>query len=126
MPTRERLQAFIDMVVANRHVEAIEAFYHPDASMQENQQPPRVGRDTLVEGERRMLARNAVQTDPAQVVLLDGDRTVVLWRFRFTPPEGPDMVLEELALQRWDGDRIAEERFFYDPAQMRPTGGSKA
>lgn len=122
MPTRERMQAFVDMVVANRHVEAIEAFYHPHASMQENQQPPRVGRDLLVEGERRMLARNAVHTDPAQAVLVDGDRTAVQWRFRFTAQDGSQMVLEELALQRWEGDRIAEERFFYDPAQMRPAG----
>jgi hypothetical protein len=25
--------------------------------------------------------------------------------------------MEELAYQRWDGERIAEETFFYDPAQ---------
>jgi hypothetical protein len=30
------------------------------------------------------------------------------------------MVLEELALQRWEGDRIAHEQFFYDPRQTRP------
>jgi hypothetical protein len=26
--------------------------------------------------------------------------------------------LEELAYQRWQGDRIAQEQFFYDPAQF--------
>jgi hypothetical protein len=26
--------------------------------------------------------------------------------------------MEELAWQRWDGERIAEEQFFYDPAQL--------
>jgi hypothetical protein len=30
------------------------------------------------------------------------------------------MLLEELAWQRWEGERIAEERFFYDPRQTRP------
>jgi len=30
--------------------------------------------------------------------------------------------MEELALQRWEGDRIAQERFFYDPRQVRPPG----
>ena len=32
---------------------------------------------------------------------------------------------EELACQRWAGERIAQEQFFYDPAQRvpkRPTG----
>jgi hypothetical protein len=29
--------------------------------------------------------------------------------------------MEELAYQRWEGDRIAEETFFYDPAQTKPS-----
>lgn len=123
MPSRDRVAAFVAMVESNRHVEAIEAFYHPHASMQENQQPPRVGRDVLAEGERRMLGRNRVHTHPADVVLVDGDRSVIRWRFEFTPHEGgPTLLLEELALQRWEGERIIEEQFFYDPAQMRPPG----
>ena len=28
--------------------------------------------------------------------------------------------MEELACQRWEGERIAEETFFYDPAQRVP------
>lgn len=28
--------------------------------------------------------------------------------------------MEELAYQRWEGERIAEETFFYDPAQRVP------
>jgi hypothetical protein len=28
--------------------------------------------------------------------------------------------MEELAWQRWEGERIAEETFFYDPAQRVP------
>jgi len=45
---------------------------------------------------------------------------VIRWQFEFIPPEGPPMVLDELALQRWEGERIAEERFYYDPRQTRP------
>jgi hypothetical protein len=26
--------------------------------------------------------------------------------------------MEELAYQRWDGERVVEETFFYDPAQL--------
>jgi hypothetical protein len=28
--------------------------------------------------------------------------------------------MEEIAYQRWEGERIAEETFFYDPAQRIP------
>ena len=34
--------------------------------------------------------------------------------------DGTVTEMEELAYQRWAGDRIAEETFFYDPAQRIP------
>ena len=50
--------------------------------------------------------------------LLDGDHVAIHWRFEFTPAEGPSRVMEEIAWQRWEGDRVVEERFFYNPAQV--------
>ena len=125
MPSRERVLALIALVEKAQFVEAIEQFYHPHASMQENQDPPRVGRDLLVAEERATMARfQAMSTHPVETLLVDGDQVVIRWRFEFTPPQGPPIVLEELALQRWEGERIAEERFFYDPRQTRPPKGA--
>jgi hypothetical protein len=45
---------------------------------------------------------------------------VVRWRFRFQWLDGTVTEIEELAYQRWQGERIAEETFFYDPAQREP------
>jgi len=33
---------------------------------------------------------------------------------------GSHTRMEELAYQRWEGERIAEEQFFYDPGQFAP------
>jgi ketosteroid isomerase-like protein len=121
MPTRQRVQAFVALVEAARFVEALQQFYHPDASMQDNQQPPRSGLERLIADERATMARFAsMRTDPVTDLLIDGDKVVIRWKFTFTPAEGPPMVMEELTLQHWDGDRIAQERFFYDPRQTRP------
>ena len=121
MPTRERVAAFVALVEAARYVEAIEDFYHASASMQDNQQPPREGRERLIADERATMAMFAtMKTDPVEDLLIDGDKVVVRWRFVFTPAEGPPMIMEEIALQHWSGDRIARERFFYDPRQTRP------
>jgi len=117
MPTRERVQALVAEVRANRFVEAIEEFYTDDASMQENLEEKRVGRTTLVARERAMLASNRITTLGAEF-LVDGDVVVVHWRFELVDADGHRFVLEELAHQRWRGDRIAEERFYYDPAQL--------
>lgn len=121
MPARDRVDAFIAMVGAGQYVEAIEAFYHPHATMQENLGARREGRDALVEAERQALARSDITlATAAEPPLIEGDTVVIRWVFDIRPKAGGAFVLDELAWQRWEGDRIAEERFYYDPAQMRP------
>ncbi|MFY9313953.1 MAG: nuclear transport factor 2 family protein [Burkholderiales bacterium] len=120
MPSRERVQAFVAMVEEGKYVEAIREFYTEDASMQENTEPPRTGRDRLIDHEWRMLSAHQVaRTLPGSTFVLDGDRVVIHWTFEFTRRDGKTFRMEELALQRWRGERIAEERFFYDPEQLR-------
>jgi hypothetical protein len=121
MPDRARVEAFVALVEGARYVEALEQFYHPHATMQDNQQEPRRGLERLIADERATMARFAeMKTDPVTDLLIDGDKVLVRWRFTFTPAEGAPVIMEELALQCWEGDRIAEERFFYDPRQVRP------
>lgn len=121
MPSRDRVNALIALVERGEYVRAIEDFYHPGASMQENGQPPRVGRETLIAHERKVLAGlKSMRTRHVETWLVDGDRVVINWVFEMTGPDGVTRVMDELALQTWDGDRIATERFYYDPAQLRP------
>lgn len=119
MPTAQTLEKFIARVEQNAHAEAIEEFYTSGASMRENQAAPRIGRDTLVANERRVLARaRAVSSQCVRPVFVNGDRVVIRWVFRFEWLDGTVTRMEELAYQRWEGERIAEETFFYDPAQL--------
>jgi len=127
MPSRERVLSLIAMVEAGKYVEAIEAFYTEDATMQENNEPPRGGRDLLVAGEKKMLAAHqAARTLAGSTFLQEGNRVVIHWTFEFTRRDGGRFRMDELALQRWRGDRIVEERFYYDPAQLRPKPTSSA
>jgi hypothetical protein len=121
MPTAETLERFIMRVEQNAHAEAIEEFYTADASMQENQSTPRVGRDAHVANERCVLSRAKTLTSQCiRPVFVSGDRVVVRWIFRFEWLDGTVTHMEELAYQRWEDERIAEETFFYDPAQRVP------
>jgi hypothetical protein len=121
MPRAETLARFIARVEQNAHVEAIEEFYTAQASMQENHEPPRVGRDHLAAHERRALERAAsVTSQCVRPVFVDGDHVVIRWIFVFTGHDGSRLRLEELAYQRWEGERIAQEQFFYDPRQLAP------
>ena len=46
----------------------------------------------------------------------------IQWKFAFTPPGGEARTLQEVAWQRWEDGRIAEETFFYDPRQIAGPG----
>jgi hypothetical protein len=120
MPSKATLERYVAMVEGNRHAEAIEEFYAEHASVRENLGPPRIGRALLAEGERKMLARaKAVQSRCIRPVFVEGDRVVGRWWFHFEFHDGRVMELEELSYQRWEGERIVEEQFFYDPAQLK-------
>lgn len=119
MPARETVDAFVAQVLSEDHVGAIRDWYAEDASMAENQAAPRVGVETLMEGERQGLARWAkVLTELVAPPLVDGDRVAIHWRFTFTSMKGTVRSFEEIALQQWVGDKIQSEVFWYDPAQM--------
>jgi hypothetical protein len=117
----EVLDRFVATVESNRHAEAIEEFYAPDASMQENDLPPRRGRDTLAAHERKVLARmRTVRSRCVPPLFVNGDFVVIRWVFEFEALDGARTRIEELAYQRWAGEQVAEEKFFYDPRQLEP------
>ena len=119
MASRERVAALIKRVEEGRFVEALQEFYAEDATMQENGQAPRIGLKKLIEHERGVMAAfKEIRTLPVTTCLVEGDRVLINWVFEFTRPDGTGFRMDELALQRWRGDRVAEERFYYDPAQL--------
>lgn len=121
MPTPSTLERFIARVESNAHAEAIEEFYAEDGQMRENQAAPRVGRSGLVAHEKAVLQRaRSVESVCIRPVLVNGPVVVIRWIFRFQWLDGSRTQLEELAYQRWRGERIVEEQFFYDPAQLKP------
>ena len=119
MPLLSTLERFIACVEHNKHVEAIEEFYTADATMQENNESPRVGRDALVAHEQRAMARTASVTSSCVRPVFQHDEFVVIrWIFEFVGNDGSTARIEELAYQRWEGEHIAQEQFFYDPKQF--------
>ncbi|HYE47704.1 MAG TPA: nuclear transport factor 2 family protein [Caulobacter sp.] len=119
MPSRARFAEFVATVEAGRFVEAIERFYASNATSQENLGLLTRGREAFADKERAALERSGIATVAGSVALLDGDRTAVNWRFEITGPNGVVRTLDEIAWQRWEGEHIVEERFYYDPAQLR-------
>jgi hypothetical protein len=120
MPKRSTVEAFAAMVESGDYVGAIEKYYTPDASMQENIDQPRKGRDVLAEGERKVMSRNkSIKARRLSSILIEGDEVAIRWRFEFTGVDGSSRTMEEVAWQKWRGEQVFEEQFFYDPKQIR-------
>jgi ketosteroid isomerase-like protein len=120
MPSQKTLDDFVALVVSGKHDEALERFYTEDAAMQDNLGEVRKGRDSLVARERAFMGRfTEIRTTCVKPVFVSGDFVVIHWIFEFVRAEGSVMRIEELAHQRWQGEKIAEERFYFDPSQMK-------
>jgi len=121
MPSPDVIERFIIRVEENAHAEACEEFHLLDSTMTENQGAPRVGRHAHVAAEQAIMARAvSVTSQCIRPVFIHGDHVAIRWRFRFEWPNGTVTDMEEMAVQRWVGDKIASETFFYDPAQRVP------
>ncbi len=121
MPSQETINRFIARVEENAHAEAVEEFYAQDCVIRENQSNPRLGRSAQVARERTLMAKaDRLESRCVPPVIHSGNNVAIHWIFEFHWPDGTVTRMEEVALQRWEGERIVEETFFYDPSQQIP------
>jgi len=119
MPSIETVECFARLVEAGQTLEAMVRFYSDHASMQENTAMPRIGKSALIKHEEEALASiTDFEAKCIRPIFVSGDFVVIRWVFEFKARDGKAVRFEELAHQRWERDLIAEEQFFYDPAQF--------
>jgi hypothetical protein len=119
MPSHETVEAFAKRLEEGDFVGAIEHYCAPDAATYENVAAPTTGRDQLVAKERGVLAAfKEVTAERIGPSLIEGDQVATRWKFTFTDTQGATRTLEEIAWQTWRGDKLIEERFYYDPKQL--------
>ena len=121
MPSKARIENFIKAVETESHDQVIKKFYTEDASIQENQNLPRVGLENLINNEQKMLQKaNKVQSECIRPYFQNGDKVIIRWKFRFEWKDASVSEIEEITYQKWEGEKIRQEQFFYDPKQFIP------
>jgi len=120
MPSLETVELFVRLVEGGKTVEAMVRFYAEHASMQENTAPPRVGKSALIKYEEDALASIAsMKATCVRPIFVSENFVVIRWVFEIQDNKGQTVRFEELTHQRWEGNLIAVEQFFYDPAQFK-------
>ncbi|NRB46992.1 MAG: nuclear transport factor 2 family protein [Saprospiraceae bacterium] len=121
MPTLSTIESFIQAVEERPHDQVIQDFYTEDASIQENQKAPRVGKQLLLEYEKAALQRaDKVESKCIRPFFVEENQVVIRWQFKFYWKNQTISEIEEVAHQVWEGEKIKVEQFFYDPEQMQP------
>jgi ketosteroid isomerase-like protein len=117
MALLENVRELIALCERNATLEAIERFYADDVVVFENHERARAGREACMAYERAALTQ---LTQPAKLrakaCAVDAQSGVAFieWVIRFLGDEDRPMRLDEVAVQRWAGGRIVEERFYYE------------
>lgn len=117
MTLEERVREFVALCEAGKTLDAIARFYADDAVVFENHELARAGRAACLACEEQAIAR---VREPARLkaraVAVDAASGVAFieWVVRYVGDDGRPTRLEEVAVQRWSGGRIGEERFYYE------------
>lgn len=110
-----KLEAEFNQLILSGHAEeAIERFYAADASLQENSEPPIVGKAAILAREREFAA--TIASAPPPVLHASGvadDVTFSEWTYDLTFKDGTRFSLHEVARRKWRNGLVVHERFYY-------------
>ena len=107
------------MILNGQLLEAHDKHYADDVIQQENEMAPTVGKAANRKREEQFLADvtefrgadvKAVAVDPKN------DTTIVEWFFDYDHREWGTRRYHQTAVQRWRGEQIVHERFYYGNA----------
>jgi hypothetical protein len=105
---------FNELILDGQPEEAIVRFYADDASLQENSEPPIVGKPAILERERGFLKSVASSKPPVlHSVAIGPEVTFSEWTYEMTLKDGKTWVLNEVARRQWKAGHVVQERFYY-------------
>ncbi len=112
----KQVEKFVELVTNGQTVLSMERFYAEDVNVFENRELARAGRAYCIAEEVRLL--EAQLSPPSmralKVAVNEADGVAFIeWVIRFSSPEGRPLRLEEVAVQKWAGGLIVEERLYY-------------
>lgn len=115
MTVKKDIQNMNAMILKGKAMEAFEKYYADNVVMQENENPPTVGKDANREREKQFF-ENIKKIHGAEVkaVTVGDGVSMVEWFMDFTSKDGKRKKLNEVTVQRWKNRKIVHEKFYYD------------
>lgn len=110
----EKINEINDLVLQGKAMEAFEKHYHEEVIMQENENPPTVGKKANRLREENFFASLTEfrQATPLKIAVGE-DITVVEWHYDYTHKEWGDRDYTQVSVQEWKDGKIIKEKFYY-------------
>ncbi len=116
----ERLDDLIHFIREGLILEAMQRFYAPNVSVQENNHPPTIGLAANLERESQFLdGVKEWEGFDVRSKAIGPDVTMYEAVFDFITTNGQTVHLEQVDVAKWKDGKIIEQRFYYDTAPTK-------
>ena len=101
-------------ILQGKALDAFEEYYADNIVMQENNDPPTIGKDANRKREQEFLA-NIKEFHGAEVkhVAVGDNVSMVEWFWDYTHSEMGRVKSDQVAIQTWQDGKIINEKFYY-------------
>ena len=110
----EKISNLNDLVLQGKVMEAFEKHYHEDVAMQENENPPTLGKEANRKREEEFLKSITEfrAASPLRVTIGEGT-TMVEWSYDYTHKDWGLRKYTQVSVQEWKDGQIIKEKFYY-------------
>ena len=110
----EKIKDLNSMILQGKAIEGFDKYYHEDIKMQENENPPFVGK--ALNRQREIDFFGAITefrgATPLKVTVGE-NTTMVEWHFDYTHKDWGVRNYNQVAVQEWKNGQIIREKFYY-------------
>src|ERR1700678_431613 len=108
------VEDLIAKVVGGKALDAFDRYYADDVTMQENGQPPRVGKAAWrAFGVGFFFETKAVGTYVCDGYVISGNKAFIVYRIDADHADWGTLKMSEVAIQEWSNGKVVREKFVY-------------
>ena len=110
----EKISDLNDLVLQGKAMEAFENYYDENVIMQENENPPVVGKAANRKREEEFFAAITEFRGAKVLKTAIGEATTMVeWHFDYTHKDWGVRDYTQIAVQEWKDGKIIKEKFYY-------------
>ena len=111
---QSKLSRLNELVIQGKLLDAFEMYYDDEVVMQENEQPPTIGKDANRQREQNFL-NGILEFRNAEVLhsAVNDKVSFVIWKYDYTHKELGIRDYQQVSVQHWNNGKIVREKFFY-------------